>query len=443
MQENIGRFFQLDMRSEKKIQFLFLLGPIFLILSLYLASYGKDLPNFDLWGVVILSCLFCYKFRYTGLFISLVILFASVMIKHTIILSNHLWQFGLESSIALGITITCISFEKISSFIDDLEEKRKKLSKKLSSAEDELNKEEVHYSQLKNEYQNKIDSLIAKMEEKEAELSSVTNLFNSIKNTSQQEFLERKSLVNENIEKTKQIVLLSEKLENAPEPIETLDVINELNQSRMRQLQAQYINESLLRLFYKKQSKQQEDKNKIEEEAKQNKEITILHRKQEQELKEKEILEKQLIEFREEYKIGQKIQEEWTKERESLKKQISEIKEKREVVTTDHSKNKNIIKYEKKLNRYRRMELLYNQLKAQFESKNTTLHQTRKEVFSLQEKIYVKEQENQFLEADIDSEKNCFIDKIIELEKEIESLGGECNFLQDLLTESQKANINN
>ena len=59
-----------------------------------------------------------------------------------------------------------------------------------------------------------------------------------------------------------------------------------------------------------------------------------------------------------------------------------------------------LMQYEKKIQELKQFEIKYNQLRVQFEEKNTVLHQARQDLFAAQEKslILEKEKEEEFLQ---------------------------------------------
>ncbi len=380
-----------------KISISIVLGPIFLLFSLSLTLFGYNLPNIDLWIIVVMGIVFLWQFHRKGMMLILFSLLLSSFIKHIVISSNHLWQLGLEMSVAFGLYITYMGFEQIFSVVLAFEKNKEKLITDMSQIEEEFSKEEAMYLQKNRKLQELLDKVNIEIEEKEGKISSLNSLLSTIKSDYEQDKFERNALIEENLDKTR----LIEKLTNE-KPIvsneykkDYKDLLNELNQARMKKLQSHYINETLLRMLHR--AKEENNPSAI---------ISSL---------------KEKISF-----LENKI-----KEVENAKPRVQVVEKTPEKSISN--KDQLIKKYEKKLSEYKQLEFAFKQLKQQFIEKDEKLHEVRKISFSLQEKLLSKEREELLEEYSLSNEEENLINHIISLEKEIQNLEKENENLEKII----------
>ena len=121
-------------QRRESVEFFVLLGPLFLILALFLTSF-HNLPNKDLFLTSFVGVFLCWKSGKRGLIVSLLFLVILAFIKHFQISSHHVWQLGLEGSIGLGFFISYYAFEYTKEFLESLGVEEKKVLEKSKKLE--------------------------------------------------------------------------------------------------------------------------------------------------------------------------------------------------------------------------------------------------------------------------------------------------------------------
>jgi len=372
-----GKVKQWEMILADRVQFWVLLGPIFLLLSLFLTSLSKGtIPNFDLWVVVMIGFILCWSYPTNGFIISFTLLIFSMAGKHYFLSSHHLWQFGLESSVALGLFITSSSFKKMMNLVKTLDTNRQNLLENIALLEEELKKEEALHLEQHRLAQDKIERIKTQLEEKEVELLSLKNLHDSVKDTHTQAYEEKQSLAEECLAKTKEIALLKEKLSHQEKMLITKpstkishDILQELTELQNQRVKTKTLEQIISKLFFRKTNTDED----------------------------------------------------------------SEVYEKRYDETIDE--------YEQHLSDKKRFEHLYKQLKSQFKQKSDLLHEARKEVFTLQEKLSVIKLNQTEEDLEPSAYHNELIERISMLEKELTILEAENEQLENIIDVLSSSNI--
>jgi len=390
-------FAKVKSKENNKLLFWILLGPIFLFMSLLLASIDVNLFRLDLWFVVLLGILLCFLLKKEGLWASLSMLLIAAIFKHTQISSSHFWQIGLEGSIALGFVITALGFDYLSEMVHSFEEKRRSSLENLSLMEEELKKEENYYQNKIKDLEESIDNLNQSAKEKEEKNISYASLIEVLRKNENQNLSDRKNLSQEAIEKEKNVSLLNVQIKELEEKIshfskencvedENKDLLNELNEARKEKQQNHYINEALAFLIAKKTKKQEPVK---------------------------VVAPQDLIE-----------------RCENLQKTLKE-------------KNELLCMYTQKHQQTKQTEVLYKQLKKQFEEKKQVLHETRSSLFHMHEKIKAKENEEDLQSYDITEEENILLHDLVKYEEEINQYEKEIEGLYKVIYELSKGSVSN
>ena len=167
-------------QRRESVEFFVLLGPLFLILALFLTSF-HNLPNKDLFLTSFVGVFLCWKSGKRGLIVSLLFLVILAFIKHFQISSHHVWQLGLEASIGLGFFISYYAFEYTKEFLESLGVEKKKVLEKSKKLEEELQKEEDFHQRQHKNFKDEMDQMNIKLEEKESEISSYKNLVEDLR----------------------------------------------------------------------------------------------------------------------------------------------------------------------------------------------------------------------------------------------------------------------
>jgi hypothetical protein len=434
-------FFEGEERKEM-ILFWLLLGPVFLLASLFLASY-TNAPQYDLWLISLLGCYFLAKFPRWGLIFSLGIVVLRSLWKH-IGSESHTWQLGLESSIALGFVITHISFQRFGSYLGALNQK---LSERETKAVELETKYKTEVEALAKDKDAALESLwkaIAEKKEIEEQSVSLNGLLKTLRTSVKQQDFEREQFALQMAENSKIIrsfELDIQKLREEKEKLKDVQKIKEseealqqkLNDTRVEKYQAQLINESLAKLLSKEMGKAKDSEKEIAKSSSEIESLTSLLKLREQELEEKlskrssemEALTSLLKTMQQEAKekeqkealLVQSLKEEMQKKEQEVfiaKDQIAlertqllaevgalkrEIRESQEKLQEKHLLAKT---YETKFAEDREKEASFIQLRKQFDEKTELLHDTRVQLFHTETKLLAFERErfNSFQEED-------------------------------------------
>ena len=348
-----------------------LIGPLFMLLTLFLTLISFSSPNYDLWAVAIVGFFLAWKMDKQGLMITLSIFLLVVILKHWRMSSNHLWQLGLEGSIALSLFLSYLGFFHLKEKIGTLEKSKKKREEENKELEEELKKEEQKFLQKKILWEEQMHTIQREDKEKIRRLISFENLIKALEQTIEEERKDRAILVQKIQEK--------ERKNN----LEIKDVQNISTDEK------QGWKEEKKKLILQLEEKKQ----KIND----NEQKLAAAFKKEQNIKQKE----------EEILFLQKKLDE--------KKFLLKI-------------------YEERFRQSHHIGTLYKQLKKQFEEKDDTLHLTRTSLFQLEEKLLEKKKEEENSSLSKAEEINQLEKEIFLLEKELLQADKENEILQKIVT---------
>lgn len=420
MLSGINKILNYEEKKDLSIQFWNLLGPIFIVLTLFLTSFATG-SNKDLFLMSVIGLALCWKKGRRGLIYTLIFFVALVVMKHYQITGNHLWQMGIESSLFLGFIISYLSFQHTSEYINFLDESKKKHMSDLTKAEEELKKEEDFHQRQHKNFKYEIERINLQLEEKKKEIDSFKSLVQSLRDGAKEGENQRLGLLSQIKEKDHKSSLLRQEIEDMKAHILTLEnseelyqrnkkLLDDLNALRVEKEQTHAINQSLAKML----SKEIEDKKTREKE---NESLT----------ERLNISENRIL---------------------SLQNQISGFEEKLKNLNTDvpeksHSKlsSENIardkellVEYEKRYQELKKAEILLKQLKKQFEDKQKVLSTTRKELFLANEQLEKIKKDKELKELDETQEVKDLYLQIGEFEEEIVRLEEENLDLQEIVT---------
>ncbi|KPK33441.1 MAG: hypothetical protein AMS24_01010 [Chlamydiae bacterium SM23_39] len=278
MSSNIDKIFDFKGKKDIKIQFWILLGPLFLFFSLFLISFAID-QNKDLFLHSIVGLILCWKYKKKGLMASILFLIILIFIKHFQISQSHLWQLGIEFSVALGFIISYLCLYHVTDFINSLEKEKKEAFTKIEQLEKDISKEQEFYKKQYSNFKYEIDRTNLQINEKTTEIHSFKELVEKLRDEidKKNKEIEEEKNKNEEIniflfqekEKTKELEADILKLKNISEEKEFLQLKN-IN-SLYEQLKIQFEEKKNLldatrkELFYanEKLQKQEIEKNQI------------------------------------------------------------------------------------------------------------------------------------------------------------------------------------
>lgn len=405
--------------GEDKIQFWVLLGPIFIISSLFLTIFHNDIFNFDTWFFSLLGILLLWKFKNKGLLVAITFYSMSVCVKHLYLQSHHIWQLGLELTVLLGFIITAFSFEQSKLFLEKIFSKNDETKRKIEALNEELEKEKDFHSRQEKSLRSELEEYYWKAEDNKKEILSMQSLVNTLrKNVDEQK--ENRELLLFEIEKNEKKIcsLLREKDEIEKEIISLNDskqlkennkrLLEELNKSRIEKQQTHYINEALAKHISNKPSSD----NGLQEK------LNILKDKYKNAVNKINELNKNI--------------ETLSKNKDEKIKVSSSLEQFKNL--SDKEKLETLKNYQMKVKSLQNIESLHKQLRSQFEEKNISLNKTRSQVFKLQEELLAIKNHNKNSRFNVSEQEVVLSKKLSEAEEELNILQKENKQLQDLIS---------
>jgi hypothetical protein len=408
MQKVLRNIFLIDDKLENNLKFWVLIGPYLLFLSVTLAT-------FELAIVTAAGLFLCYRFKFKGLFIALLTLAIYSFYTQVNLEEKHLWNLGLQVSIALGLVISTYGFDDIKSYLHKDTEDQNILNLK-----QEIKEKQINFEKSKRNLEENLVILKEALNKKSEKINIITQENSKLKQDLQDNLHRKDYLLNELDHKVKEIEEMRTKQDELYEKISFLkdeEHLQEENKSFRKEIEKLNQTSHL----------QKEEKEKVLNEL--NQKIEIINSLEKQLLQTQSLEKSQNVE-----ELEQKLKQ---KENE-----IKRLKEKQ--LTLSNLKNENITdadllkEYENKMKEFNHLNSLYNQLKSQFEEKQSLLHKTRQELFQAKEKLtaYQKEQDQDYNDLS-DCEKAVLLD----LDKTIEDLKKykkENQNLEDIITELLK-----
>lgn len=429
-------------------------GPIFLLCTLALAF--KIAIPFDLLLLSAGGFFLSARLQMRGCCYALALLGVISVFRHLFLVDDHLWQLGLEGSLATAFLITALAFEQGSSWIHSLESQIQIRKSALQNLEEELSKVQQDAQDQQIIFQEKVASLQKELEEIQTEHSSILILNEVLRKTSARLAEEAKHSASQVHDSQHEIEQLRNEYQLCEEELTRLknsdavviqnsQLMKELNQARFDKEQTHLINETLARLHLREILKAKD----AEKEAVSLKEMlqaahqeirTLAEPLKEQILQTKWENEGLRFEFEKANEESNKVRSELLKlreiqaERNFLKERLdsamSEIAlKKTEVDPQLHEKLKFA---EERMFHLSQIEPLFKQLKKQFKEKNQVLHQARSDLFKSDTELQKLRMEKSAIELNP-------IPKEIEEELEslafqVEALEEENGMLQELIT---------
>lgn len=388
----IGRIATLFDQKEINIPLWITIGPFFLMVSLVLSTFFGP-PNPYLFFIAIFGPILCLRFSMKGLFTCLTLLLCISIISHLERNEIHFWKLGLEISFALGLTITAFSLDFISSLID---EEKKSIStfqiEKLAIEEKYLQKKE-QFDRYRVDTNAEFNKLEEDLEKIKIDCVAFQQLVNLLKSNEIQTLSVQRKLLDEKIQRDHEIIRLNYEVEDFKEKNQTL--LDSLNDLRCQAFQQETIARSDLLFSQRKETLSSAYQMKI----------------QAQELEYETLFHKL---------IGcQKEVDELVLQLEKTSVPTQEILCKEDL----HIKN------------------LYLQLKKQFNDKSDLLHQTRKELFYLNEKFLGQENQSLELKHQLPEESRLLIKDFCALEQEKALIEKENKALQEMISSLVKTKL--
>lgn len=427
------------MMMEKTIRFLdkekTIWGPIFLLGTL--AFGAKSAIPFDLLALAVLGFYLSARWQLRGCYYALALLGIAAALKHAFFTTDHLWQLGIEGSLACSFFITALSFEQGTLFLESLSQQMETRKAALDNLEEELAR--VRESALSQQiaFQEKIAQLQKEFDELQTDHSSLLILNEVLRKTTARHLQEKETLAINALDHERQIALLKEERDESEKElcrlsstealaIQNRELMKELNAARYDKEQTHLINETLARLYARETLKVKE----VNEEASALADQLAAARHHVE--RAERSLHEQLATCRNEIATLtaqlDKANQEAHQGRLALDK-LTEVTQRKPV---DPHLEEELSFARQKMIHLSQVEPLFLQLKKQFEEKNQVLHQTRSHLFLADTELQRLKMEKASLELNpLPKEVEV---EIQELGDHIQRLEEENGQLQELVT---------
>jgi len=432
-------FFRTALQEEEADFSIFLAaGPISVFCTL-IVGLQRD-GNLDLVIFAIAGTFFCMKARMRGWVYSALLLFLWALIKHAFFIeSHHLWQMGIEASMLVGFAMSSAAMEQIrckemnlAAQIDSKESTIRNLEEDLAKTRQEALEGQVTLRDRLSELQKEFD-------ENRSEISSLQVLNDVLRKTTAQTNQEREEIAQKFIEKDCQAFSFAEKFEKQKIEIAQLQEKTAEREFELNRLYDQMQgwtermaerDQAIELLRDQLQAESGQLQNKIldrEFELNRLKEQTqdwvgrIAERDQAMQLLKERLQSEEVL-------LQEKILE-WEFELNRLKDQVQSEAE--QIAGRDQA----IQLLQERLQAAAQKEVLYLELRKQFDEKNRVLHRTRVELFQANTALeaFCLEQEQQKAGQMSDAER-VLSNELVDLEQERQNLEQENEKLFDLVT---------
>jgi hypothetical protein len=447
--------------QKEAVSFWQIIGPLSLLCTLALAV-GNAVP-FDLLFMGVIGLYLSAKWQMRGFVYALTLLAIGAGVKHLLISSNHLWELGLEASLVCAFFITASAFEQGTSVVQSLNGQLESQKASLQNLEEELVKERESAIGQQVAVQDKVAELQKELEELQADHSSLLILNEVLRKTSAQQLEEKESSNELALNAQRHTALLEVELVQKEEEIKRLsdtegliaensNLLKELNTARYDKEQTYLINETLVRLHAKETVKakeyfeqihaEQEEKRKVQEALSYARnELEMLSKHVEQISEERARAQNELLQLNELQTQRNFLQErlavaeaELAHLREHPAQEADPQAERQvQLLQQERTYLAEQLGYAQEKNQaLAQTELLFKQLKKQFEEKNQVLQATRSELFKTDTELHALKIERELM-VQTSPIPESIAEELQVLEKRIDELKEENQELQELI----------
>lgn len=320
------------------------IGPISLFCAVLV---GLQKTNLDLVFLAMIGMFLCMRGRMRGLVYSLIFLGIGALIKHAFFLDSHGWQLGIETSVAIGLGMTALAADGMHQKEALLLDRVAMQKKTIQNLEEDVEKSRENALQERVALNDRLTSVQKELDENVSELSSLQILNDVLRKTSSSTNQEKEKIAGHVIEKEKQVLALQDLLKQLQQEC---SVYQQTVQER--EFDLNHLQEEMHELTVR----QGEESGRV---AKYEEDLSAA-------LQAKESAEAKLLQ----------VQAERDRQQATLDRQSQEHFDE-QITQKDHA----IAVLQEQLQALSQTELLYHQLKKQFEEKNRILHQTRRNLF--------------------------------------------------------------
>jgi len=233
-------------------------GPISLLFTLAIAV--KTAIPFDLLFIAAAGLFLSARWHMRGFCYSLVLLAVGGVAKHAFVVTDHLWQLGIEGSMACAFFIIAVAFEQGASFIESLNSQMQTRKAAVENLEEEISKVQESAQSQQIAFQEKVATLQKELEDLQTEHSSMLILNEVLRKTTARHVVDSETVHAKNFELLRKVDALKAeyetletqliRLKNTDEmAIQNRQLMKELNTARYEKEQTHLINETLARLY--------------------------------------------------------------------------------------------------------------------------------------------------------------------------------------------------
>lgn len=351
-------------------------GPISLLFTLSLSV--KTAIPFDLLLMAAVGFFLSARLQVRGCCYSLILLGLLSIVKHAFLITDHLWVLGIESSLGCAFFITALGCEQGTTWIESLQSQMETRKAALENLEEELAKTQETAQEQQIAFQGKVSTLQKELEEVQIEHSSLLILNEVLRKTTARHAKESESAAGALRDAMRQIDFIRGEYEACERELTRLksddalaiqneSLMKELNQARYDKEETHLINETLARLHLRE----------------------VLRAK------------------------------DADQEAASLQEQLASLH--KEVQRTARPLEEESV--QKKMLHLSQIELLFKQLKKQFDEKNQILHETRAVFFKTDTELQKLKMEKAALDLnplpkEVENELENLSEQVLALEEE-------------------------
>lgn len=226
-------------------------GPVSLLCTLAIGSASLDLLFMALLGFVLSA-----RLQLRGCSYALIALGLAAIVRHSFFYSDHLWQLGLEGSMACAFFLTALAFEERAHQLASLDAQVQTGKAALEAAEEERASIQLSAQELQIGFQDKAAALQKELEDLQADHSSILILNEVLRKTTARHIQEGEGLAAKVLDLQRE----KEEWQSAPRPFhaDCSELLKELNAARYEKEQTHLINETLARLYARERFKAKE-----------------------------------------------------------------------------------------------------------------------------------------------------------------------------------------
>jgi|GEM_PF-2846908 chromosome segregation ATPase len=235
---------------------LFLAGPFFLLCTFAVATWSNDSMNLYWLAAALIGMTLCACYKLRGCVFAIILLGLISALKHGFLITDHFWQFGLESSLACGLLITSLTLDQRKSLLRGLQETANIRGSTISNLEEELAKLMGTSQSQQIFLQEKLVETQKEREESQSEVSSILILNEVLRKTTARQTEEAEQLAEGSLDKQRRIASLLDEIDALQNELarvsdlsgvakENARLLEELNCARSDRAQTDLLNEML------------------------------------------------------------------------------------------------------------------------------------------------------------------------------------------------------